>query len=55
MGPIDTEDYTFWKNNYGNSSGGSGGLAVQAAVPEPATWLLISMSLIGLFMQRRGR
>ena len=37
---IDVADYTAWRRNFGMTSAGSGAVLL-AAVPEPATWVLI--------------
>jgi hypothetical protein len=41
-GGVTESDYIWWKQRYGNTSPGSGGLATVAAgfVPEPTSWLL---------------
>jgi T5SS/PEP-CTERM-associated repeat protein len=43
-GVIDQDQYDTWKANFGNSSGSSS--QSNAAVPEPATWLLLTMAVI---------
>ena len=40
FGIVDQEDYTEWRKNFGSTSDGSGAI-LTAAVPEPATWVLI--------------
>jgi hypothetical protein len=40
-GVVDQLDYDFWKMNFGNTTLGSGAALASAAVPEPATWLLL--------------
>jgi hypothetical protein len=51
-GPIDGDDYTFWKNNYGQSNLGGGGLA--SVVPEPGTIGLVLIAF-GFFSGRGMR
>jgi hypothetical protein len=52
MDVIDIADYNFWKMNFPNGAG-SGSLGL-AAVPEPATWLmLLCISLSALSLRRR--
>jgi hypothetical protein len=53
---VDAADYDWWKQRYGNLAGaGSGGLA-SAAVPEPATWLLLAaVALTCSAVSRRSR
>ncbi len=55
-GKIDAADYSFWKSHFGNTSGsGSGGIGSASPVPEPASWMLVSLAL-GMFMVvRRGK
>lgn len=45
------QGYTLWRNNYGNVYGGSGLSA--ASVPEPATVVLASLSIVGLAVGMR--
>jgi hypothetical protein len=47
-GIVNQADYTIWKNNFGETSGGSSGsgssaVSATGAVPEPATWLLLTI------------
>jgi autotransporter-associated beta strand protein len=45
-GVVDQADYDYWKSRFGATSGaGSGGLAGNSAVPEPASAMLIAMGL----------
>jgi hypothetical protein len=45
----DPTRYNEWRNNFGQPSGGGG----NAAVPEPATWLLVMLAL-GIWTLRRS-
>jgi hypothetical protein len=45
--PIGPAQYDLWKQNFGNSVGGTGG-SLSAAVPEPATLLLAATLLMSL-------
>ncbi|MEX2308151.1 MAG: hypothetical protein WD738_11190 [Pirellulales bacterium] len=45
-GTIDPGDYDFWAARFGNTVPGSGGGAVNAAVPEPATGVLLFLALL---------
>jgi hypothetical protein len=45
---IDTGDYTVWKSNFGQSATGGGSIAgLNAAVPEPATFVLLIFVFAG--------
>jgi hypothetical protein len=52
---VNAADYTAWRARFGNAGpgAGAGGGLSSAAVPEPATWLLVT-ALVGLFGLRRG-
>jgi autotransporter-associated beta strand protein len=51
---VNVTDYNIWKQTYGMPSPGSGG--GPGAVPEPSSAVLVSVTLIGLFIgSRRGR
>ncbi len=50
--PIGPAHYTLWKNNFGAMAGSS--IVTSAAVPEPATWLLVSGGLAALASRRRS-
>ena len=45
------DDYTFWKDRFGNVVGTGSG----AAVPEPTAGLLFTTGLVGLFWRRERR
>lgn len=50
---VDAADFTRWKQHYGDSSSGSGsGADANAAVPEPATWLLLIYAVAGWSLRR---
>jgi autotransporter-associated beta strand protein len=46
-GTVTQADYTVWRTNFGRTAGG--GAAVAASVPEPATWLLLTICGIFIF------
>jgi hypothetical protein len=50
-GMIDTGDYDVWKSNFGNHSGSAAG--ANAAVPEPATLVLLTFAAAGWCFRRR--
>ena len=44
-GMVTIEDYNEWKDSFGNMGSGSGSVGLNASgVPEPATWLLVSLA-----------
>jgi DNA-binding beta-propeller fold protein YncE len=47
-GVVDAVDYVTWRDNVGQSLVGSvdAGLAAHGAVPEPATWIALSISIV---------
>jgi hypothetical protein len=55
---VDADDYTRWKNNFGNSAGGgssapgsAGGIV--ASIPEPsAHFLLLTLSVAAIHVRR---
>jgi hypothetical protein len=51
-GVVDASDYTYWRSRFGATTG-SGSAFGGAAVPEPATWLLMSFAIILLGSRRR--
>jgi hypothetical protein len=53
-GTVTMADYAIWKNNYGQTGGGAGAGA-SASVPEPATWLLMTLGGLALVGMRRSR
>lgn len=55
MNGVDEGDYTRWKTNFGAAigAGASSGVASLAEVPEPATWVLLVGSTLGLIMHRK--
>lgn len=49
-GVVDAADYTVWRDNL---AAGSGSLAIGAAVPEPAAWLILATAMVGIWSARR--
>ncbi len=47
-GSVTQQDYVEWRARFGNSAGRGSGQAIAAAVPEPATWLLIVTACLTL-------
>lgn len=50
-GVIDAADYTFWRTRFGNTA--AAGAAASAAVPEPATWMILGLAAVGAGLGRR--
>jgi hypothetical protein len=46
-------DYNIWRAHFGQTSGGGAGASVNAAVPEPATLLLLMFAAAGWCLWRR--
>jgi hypothetical protein len=46
---IDSADYAIWRTNFGRTSTGSGSLAAGAAIPEPASWVLVFAAILSAF------
>ncbi len=54
-GGVTASDYTYWKTRFGNTSGAGAG-SVTAAVPEPASMLLVSVAILSsMFLYRPNR
>jgi hypothetical protein len=51
---VDAGDYAWWKDRYGDTAPGSGGLA-GAVVPEPSTFVLLVATLAALALKRSSR
>jgi hypothetical protein len=52
-GTVDNGDYDVWRANFGFTVGNGGSAGIGAGVPEPASWLLVSMSAVLLLAIRR--
>jgi hypothetical protein len=51
---IDSDDYTFWRTNFGKAVGGSGaGSSLSAAIPEPTSGILVLIGLTSLMCAGR--
>ena len=54
---VDQGDYTFWRSRFGQAAGSGSALPsaepLSAAVPEPATLLMVIMTVAGCSFQRR--
>jgi hypothetical protein len=53
-GAVDKNDYQIWRSNFGRTLGGAS-VATSAAVPEPGSLVLCSLSAIALLAKRRLR
>ncbi len=54
-GTVGPEDYTFWRSRFGNPNPGSGASLGSALVPEPGTFVLAVVAMVGGILQRRRR
>jgi hypothetical protein len=52
-GTIDDSDYDVWRSHFGQTAGGSAGFYQIAAVPEPATLVLLIPAATGCYLRRR--
>jgi hypothetical protein len=50
-GQVTAEDYDFWKTHFGQAGGGAGASAI-AAVPEPATYVLLIVAAADWCLRR---
>jgi hypothetical protein len=46
-GAIGTAQYNNWRAHFGQTAGSGGGVSANAAVPEPATWVLLMLTAVG--------
>jgi hypothetical protein len=51
-GIVDAEDYAFWKSHFGDIAGGGAGANTLAAIPEPATLVLLMLAATGWSVPR---
>jgi hypothetical protein len=51
---VDAQDYAWWKDRYGDTASGSGGLA-GGVVPEPGAFVLLVATLATLALKRSSR
>jgi autotransporter-associated beta strand protein len=49
---VGPDDYSRWKTNFGNSTGGGSGSSANAAVPEPATLVLLIFAAASVCTRR---
>jgi len=50
---VGPDDYTRWKTNFGLTAGSGSGTSANAAVPEPATLVLLTIAAAGWCLRRR--
>lgn len=53
-GAIDNLDYDVWRAHFGQIAGSGAGATMNAAVPEPATYLLLMLGVAGWCLRRCG-
>jgi hypothetical protein len=53
-GVVDQADYTIWKTNFGNHAGSGAGADGNAAVPEPATFLMLLAGILTMCCRRNA-
>lgn len=56
-GVVDESDFVYWRDHFGEilgSGAGAGGAAANAAVPEPASFMIALSALVGLVALRRS-
>ena len=53
-GVVDQADYDVWRTHFGQTAGNGAGAIANAAVPEPATMVMLMLALAGWCL-RRGR
>jgi hypothetical protein len=54
-GTVNEADFSYWRTHFGESIGGGAGAGAEsAAVPEPASGLLIVVGILGPLLWRRG-
>ena len=46
-------DYTVWRSHFGQPPGSGSGASANAAIPEPATFLLLMFGVAGWCLRRR--
>jgi hypothetical protein len=52
-GTIDADDYNVWRGHFGESAGRGSGYIANAAIPEPATSILMLLTASGWYLRRR--
>ena len=53
-GTIGQSQYDQWRAHFGQSAGNGASASANAAIPEPATWLLLFLAVIGCTLRRYG-
>ena len=52
-GTIDTGDLTVWQANFGQTTSSGSGASANAAVPEPATLVMLLVGMLAMCPRRR--
>jgi sulfatase modifying factor 1 len=52
-GVVNAADYTAWRARFGQTAGSGSGVSTNAAVPEPATLMLLMLAALGWCLRRR--